>query len=181
MLILCPIKVKNYEICILYNEWGLHNYRNTKLTLLYLFGKFSYRNDLYNNTFCENSFGTFTVWKYMYFDAWIVLSWDTDWIQWICMCTYINCYMYCSTMKILIRQIIDPVMLYTLGYMCQNENIDASAINTGKWKGTKLRAASQKSSKMVNKIPSNTINQQSEEWKFLLFFFFQNLQIYIMV
>lgn len=127
------------------------------------------------------SFGTFTVWKYMYFDAWIVLSWDTDWIQWICMCTYINCYMYCSTMEILIWQIIDPVMLYTLGYMCQNENIDASAINTGKWKGTKLRAASQKSSKMVNKIPSNTINQQSEEWKFLLFFFFQNLQIYIMV
>lgn len=67
--------------------------------------------------------------------------------------------MYCSTKNFyLIRQIIDPLMLYILGYMCQNENIDASAINTEKWKGTKLRAASQKSSKMVIKIPS-TSNQ----------------------
>lgn len=90
------------------------------------------------------------------------------------MCLYIICCMYCSTKNFyLIRQIIDPLMLYILGYMCQNENIDASAINTEKWKGTKHRAASQKSSKMVIKIPS-TSNQMKVS---SCFFFLQNFQI----
>lgn len=81
--------------------------------------------------------------------------------------------MYCSTKNFyFIWQIIDPLMLYILGYMCQNENIDASAINTEKWKGTKLRAASQKSSKMVIKIPST-----SNQMKVSSCFFFQNFQI----
>lgn len=108
------------------------------------------------------SFSTFTVLKYMYFEAWIystklIIQIESN--ESACVYIYIICCMYCSTKNFyLIRQIIDPQMLYILGYMCQNENIDASAINTEKWKGTKLRAASQKSSKMVIKIPS-TSNQ----------------------
>lgn len=47
-------------------------------------------------------------------------------------------------------KITDPVMLFILDYMCQNENIDANAINIDEWKGTKPRVASQKSLKMVN-------------------------------
>lgn len=47
-------------------------------------------------------------------------------------------------------KITDPVMLFILDYMCQNENIDGNAINIDEWKGTKPRVASQKSLKMVN-------------------------------
>lgn len=153
---MCPIKVRNFKICRLCNEQGPYNYRNTNFASIFLWG-----------------------WSLLYYILWklshlvLLLYWNTCILKhgyivlsWLSRLNPMNLHVFIHNLLnvllykefYLIRQIIDPLMLYILGYMCQNENIDASAINTEKWKGTKLRAASQKSSKMVIKI-SSTSNQ----------------------